>query len=347
MAPAPKSRIQKGVVVEDPNEREHEPLIDIGEDEQQNGTGIPKHLTSEDRRITSPLVQQLSSSPKTTFIKRTSTAADGNTITIRGNATDMREHLKHLGPSNLASRPKTTRYNKVKIKPGHPAYMPGRSISEMGSIGRPESFIKAYESERGIQGGEGEGLLQDAGKDASDGVQALHQGYGSIERRFSRSSNPSGFDGASQDRPALKGDGEQKSGESLRIPRLNISRSNESSDTLGSLETRGSSPTRRKRRAARSGSITENIIEAGGVRKVVLEAGGSSDEDDNATSSHHGKHSKKNSSLSLTGLDENASAEEKGSTVGEDVKKKSKRRKKRNGKKGGEGGEGSAGPSAN
>merc|ERR1711939_605664 len=50
------------------------------------------------------------------FLRRASSGMDGNTIAVRGNMNDMREHLKHLGPSNLASRPKSTRYNTVKIK---------------------------------------------------------------------------------------------------------------------------------------------------------------------------------------------------------------------------------------
>lgn len=31
---------------------------------------------------------------------------------------DMRQHFKHLGPSNVASRPRATKYTSVKIKPG-------------------------------------------------------------------------------------------------------------------------------------------------------------------------------------------------------------------------------------
>src|ERR1700753_3385446 len=37
---------------------------------------------------------------------------------IQREDTDLRQHLRHLGPSNLASKPKQTRINTVKIKPG-------------------------------------------------------------------------------------------------------------------------------------------------------------------------------------------------------------------------------------
>ncbi len=111
--------------------------------------------------------------------------------------------------------------------------------------------------------------------------------------------------------------------------------SGRSSDTLGDLN--GSS-SRKKRATARSGSITENIVEARGIRKVVLETNSSSDDRDENGNEHH--------SLSLEGLDGQANsiddhAEQPTSSKGEEVKKKRRRtRKKKSAKSGGEEGNG-------
>ena len=56
----------------------------------------------------------------TYLLRRRSGGVDGvkpnAPVTLR--AANMKEHLKHLGPSNAASRPKATKYTSVKIKPG-------------------------------------------------------------------------------------------------------------------------------------------------------------------------------------------------------------------------------------
>jgi metal transporter CNNM len=318
MAPAPKARVPKGHIVTDPDApaipEDH--LIEIEDEDALDGTQRERH-GSVSSRGQGPIMT--GTSPKTTFMMRRSSAGqDGNgntTIAIRGNANDMREHLKHLGPSNLASRPKTTRYNTVKIKPGH-AHAPGRqsSVAE-----------EPYRDNPAPEGGEGEGLLKSAGKEASDGVQAVQKGYGTTNNRTSQSpesyqrSVQANFDGA----PGNKWSSTQF---------LSTKRSDsDDSDTMGSLPSQNSSPAPRKRNPARSGSITENIVDAGGVRKVVLETNSSSD-DPEAEARHDGvSYAKNNSQVSLNGHPEDKTEDDNAAHAEDGKKKQNKRRRKRKG----------------
>ncbi|RDL36976.1 CBS-domain-containing protein [Venustampulla echinocandica] len=273
ITPAPKARLQRAhsVAHSDPASRAaEEDLIDLVEGQ---GPDLANRATSGDNRSNSPAV--FGTSPKATFLRRSS-GGDYKSVTVRGNINDMREHLKHLGPSNLASRPKSTRYNTVKIKTGGPT---GRSNSRANSITHRDSIVgEPYHDDPAPQGGEGEGLLS-AGKDAKDGVQALQQGYGSFDPPRSPDSgkgtnveqgDPVGY--PLEPKPSPPSPGKYRSPErGLAI------HSGESNDTLTTLQS-SHAPPGRKRHAARSGSITENIIEAGGVRKVVLETTSSSEE---------------------------------------------------------------------
>ena len=309
MAPAPKARVPKGHIVTDPDApaipEDH--LIEI-EDEDIPGGSQRDRIGSIGSR--GPGASMTSSSPKTTFMMRRSSAGqDGNNTTpiaIRGNANDMREHLKHLGPSNLASRPKTTRYNTVKIK------APGRQSSIVEEL---------YRDNPAPEGGEREGLLKSAGKDASDGVQAVQASYGAIDERNPESiryTTQGNFDGSS---------GKRGSSTQLLSTKHDDS---DGSDTMASLPSRNSSPARRKRNPARSGSITENIVDAGGIRKVVLETNSSSDDADTNGKNDSVSYGKISSQISLNehsedniGNDDKAHAE--------NGKKKQKRRRKRKG----------------
>lgn len=342
LAPAPTyRRAPKGQIVEDHThvKANEDRLIDIEED-TKGETETPKkplRVNSLDvrRSSDSPASGTHSSSlPKASFImRRGSSAADGN-HTVRGSIAEMREQLKNIGPSNLAARPKTTRYSTVKIKPGHVAGQKQRNSSVTSEPYHDDPDHHDENSHIGFQGGEGEGLLRNAGRSASDGVQALQQGYGSMDRVPSRSTQTQGaetsskaaqvnFDGASQSLAnslprAERGD------DHLRVPGQESPGSG--SDTVQSL----SDQAPKKRGIARSGSITENIVDANGVRKVVLQTTSSSDEDsDDESKPLRGKENGGESSRKSDDEDEEAD----GSQV---VKKKKKAtRKRRRGKSGG------------
>jgi len=114
LAPAPKTRFPHG----------------------RSGTAVHDdyHYESEVDERTSLLHKDggskrpsLANGQQTTFLMRrkSSNASDATRGTlianhekIRSGAGDMREHLKHLGPSNAASKPRATKFASVKIKPG-------------------------------------------------------------------------------------------------------------------------------------------------------------------------------------------------------------------------------------
>lgn len=350
LAPAPTyRRAQKGQIVTDPDIPKlhslNETLIDIAE--QQSKEDSPKRRQgSLDARASTQSPGTFGTSPKTTFmVRRGSSAADGSTITVRGNATDMREHLKHLGPSNLASRPKQTRYTTVKIKPGHvvDSKVQPSSVSEEPYRDDPEHYTAAH-------GGEGEGLLQSAGRQASDGVLALQQGYGSVDLHSNRAP-PSPQQVHKSQQVNLEGPAESlinkdsASSDSPHSPsrRLESRGTDSASDTVSSLvRSRQVSPIPRKRGIARSGSITENIVDTNGVRKVVLQtarpSGGDGAEDSYGFTDVTGTNMENGVSSTETSPDDSAPSTSN-HTEGEEVKKKSKRRRKRKNLKDEEGGE--------
>lgn len=274
MTPAPRFRIPKGHVVEDntvATAREPD-LIDIAED----------NILSEDDLHREKTVDGVSKLKPTTTNRRRSSATDSNAGNIKlpsranTNTAEIREHLKHLGPSNLASRPKTTRYNTVKIKPGtgeSPSPAPLNGVQRRTAPRRISETLSDY------HGGIGEGLLTTAGKAASDGVQALKQGYGSFGSPTGSPADkrsPNAHKGV-QARPESLGSTSDEEGRARSLQRAasRDAQASRSRSTIRSLP--ANSRTIHSRGPARSGSITENIIDVNGVRKIVLETTSSSD----------------------------------------------------------------------
>lgn len=260
--PAPKSRVPKGQVVtnlEDNLGDGEEALIDLGEDKKDPHEAMRRHATSVDTRA-------LEANGRPEDLRRHSSTA--NTSDREGGQKkpkpQMRDHLKHLGPSNLASRPRQTRYNTVKIKPGYGTLGEAMSKASDNSDTTPRNSIAA-------QGGVGAGLLNSAGKDAKDGVLAVAAGYGSIPPGAS----PPSPNKARKGLMALA-EHDARGPEEDRPPSKHRSRAN-SESTLGSMYSGTKSPQKNKKGVARSGSITEQIVDAGGIKKTVLEMTSSSD----------------------------------------------------------------------
>lgn len=271
MAPAPKSRAQRGSVAEHPIVHMPEDrLIDFAEEHEPT---VKKILSAD--HASDAAMKDYGTSPKTTFLRRSSSGMDGNTVAVRGNMNDMREHLKHLGPSNLASRPKTTRYNTVKIKSALAPRSESRTDSSIIHESVAEERYLDYPSPA-PEGGEGEGLLRSAGKEASDGVHALQQGYGSFAPNSPRRLSNKQYDGKNDENEPLIKPSSRPESPTKPVTRVDSHESQRSSDTLTSLHSVSSG--HKKKGPARSGSITEHTVEAGGIRKVVLETTSSGDE---------------------------------------------------------------------
>ena len=270
MAPAPRTRVPKGTVVADAPDntgKAEEQLINVDQGKEEPRHNVVRKKASQDKSSWNKTNgSELSSSPRATFLTRrisgSSGVNEGGPVPRRSDSSDIMEHLKHLGPSNLASRPRTTRYNTVKIKPGVPK-IPENAVKDFSS--EPRAIAGAGNTVSGI----GEGLVGSAGKGAKDGVHALQVGYGSIDRpRSSRSTK------ANEDQEGI---GKNASKEATSSSGSSSATSSRSTSTIGSLPERDENRPRRTR-TARSGSITENVIETGGIKKVVLETNGGSDE---------------------------------------------------------------------
>ncbi len=199
------------------------------------------------------------------------------------------DHFHKLGPSNLASRPRQTRYNTVKIKPGGGSLAENiQKVNESATTGSPLAMSTTSPAPHG---GVGTGLLSSAGKEASDGVLAVQQGYGTMGGSPPKSpgkgtTGSGGQSAASQARPAatIQEEEQQPHSRSKSRGSATSNHHSDSESTIGSLHKQNRSTSRadvspsQRRGTARSGSITEQIVDAGGIRKVVLETTSSSEE---------------------------------------------------------------------
>ncbi|KAL8820007.1 MAG: hypothetical protein Q9223_001678 [Gallowayella weberi] len=351
---APKTRVGKhGVIPPEPESNlaeADEILIDLGDDTK------PQHKALQ-RTATGDLAPN-GSAPNNTLkgrgpnLRRTSSIAS---VTKDGQpkAITNRDQFRNLGPSNLASRPRQTRYNTVKIKPG------GGTLSEnlaRVSSNNPEGSPLAVSAvSPAPHGGVGTGLLSSAGKDASDGVLAIQQGYGTIDtpKSGSEGQNKTSSGGPSAVSQANHSDTIPEEESSRQRSQSGTKQHSDNESTVGSLKRKDASPRQMKRGAtARSGSITEQIVDLGGVRKVVLETTSSSEENavastttttndnKNAKSGHDGK---ENAGGGVPVDHQRDEEEDDGSGEGKKGKegqgKRKRRRKKRRAASAGEDGE--------
>ncbi|KAL1610772.1 cell agglutination protein Mam3 [Paraconiothyrium brasiliense] len=284
--PAPRTRIPKGEIVADPTHKHTEAVKDGELQVEQSENSSGKRLS---------LQETPAPKPTTFLLRRKSSGAAGRSLDrsttrgIRSDDPDIRQHLKHLGPSNVASRPKATRIGTVKIKQGIANGIPN-TIPENQM---PRSPVISVKSAHAPQGGVGEGLLESAGREASDGVHSVAVGYGTMAAdRMSWKDDQPRLHAADDETPASpkshqvndngkiivdsnNDDAEENRGRADS----NGKQRSQSVSTIASLR-RSPSPSRsppKKRHTARSGSISENIVEANGVRKIVLETTSSSD----------------------------------------------------------------------
>ena len=265
---APKSRVPKGEVITDPDDtlpNGQENLIDLDDEPKDPRHAMRRHATHTGR------VNSNQGEPgRVQNLRRTSSTAKSidQVSTQRGSKPELRDQWKNLGPSNPASRPKQTRYNTVKIKPG------GGTLTDY--VAKPASDHSRNQS-FAAQGGVGAGLLNSAGKDAKDGVLAVQAGYGSINSGSPPSPKKSRKGSLVPPHTSEDGTIHEES-----RPRSSKHRSRATSQsTLGSMNSldRKHSPLP-KRGTARSGSITEQIVDTGGIKKTVLEMTSSSDDPD-------------------------------------------------------------------
>ncbi len=317
--PAPRARI---AAIHSTTEDHHvvsnqELLIEVDEEDAANVDGTDDSSSKEQRRR--------DSQPDTGAANNTSGRSKNlrslrDNVLRKGSAADLRSQAKHYGPLNLASRPLQTRYNSVKIKPGsQPSEDGGMNVARRPSEGtnRTQSGTSELSERGGNRSETSTPFVNAAGKQASDAVQAL-QDYNTVVTPPRASSSRGGGGGGDGHRTSSVNKGIQATSQS-DVPQSSpetikqsartkddrgstssSSSSSSSESTLGPLPNRSSRSARKTisttRGNVRSGSITENVIEAGGVRKVVLETTSSSEEAEAESSSgnNSNKHEKEN-----------------------------------------------------
>jgi metal transporter CNNM len=339
LTPAPKSRVPKGRFVEEPpslpTHTEEDNTVDLS---NGNPLSPPSGGGTSDvtvRRASTGITHP----PAPTFLLRNKNGevnpATPNEMFTKMGADEIRQHLKHLGPSNLASRPRQTRYQSVKIKaPGVSPTRSGFTDSDSGrrmSADHPQRQLEVI----GYQGGIGAGLLQSAGKDAKDGVHVLKTGYGTIGDHTTVHTNVTKL-------VVPEVDNEHQARTSHPTSPFYTTPNRSKPSSVHSYETRPIDHQKGPSRIsgpARSGSITEQIIDVNGIRKVVLHAtssSGSSDTEIPTGISPAGslRHAQGDAANDDDATQPNPSENEDGPNSRGGKKKRRRRRKKPDGKDG-------------
>lgn len=227
------------------------------------------------------------------------------------------EHLKHLGPSNVASRPRQTRFQTVKIKPGADSGFKA-SIPPI-----PAKHLPVFAAARG-ENGPGHAT---SGKSATDEVLNVQASYGTMNSSSKNSNNNTQSQEQYKDRPARR--------------EYNADKSSTKTASAGSDSTAASVPTQNNssepyhlkkstNNVARSGSITENIVDAGGIKKTVLETTSSSSDIEEDEEEDTGAPFEEMSTHSMTGgSDANIENVAESRPRGAGGRKKRRRRKRK------------------
>lgn len=281
------SRSKEKQVVPKQTSQTNGKLIDVEEDGDHAADEAPRRPSVVERKMSGA-----SHVPGSEYGTSPSRKTQLNTLLRRrsGSATEIHKKVnKHaltpaqkaqrkLGPSNLASAPKSTKFTDFKIKPGGTG---AKATDNLDASKVPETVHEtpsvATSPSLDVSAGIGAGLLENAGKDAKDGVHAVSQ-YGTISPGTLLSRSPS------------KGKVPSLSGKGIGPA---TGDDGEDDDSIGSLESKSSQAAKTKKRIVRSGSIAEKRVSVGGVNKIVLETtSSSSEENQDGASASQSKQSK-------------------------------------------------------
>lgn len=292
LAPAPKSRVPRGRFIEHSAHR--------------NEDGVPELDGEQAEHVEAP--------PPRFQIRLPNSSKNPDSgdqlVTHVGTTDKIREHLKHLGPSNLASRPRQTRYQNVKIKRGRGS--PSRSSTDIESThSASDARSHVNSSTPLLQPADGD----DAGtttkqptksysfptlSEYADGSRApassttplLPQAesngtteYGSMLTKDAATDNHGIANRAVPDIPEAVKEEEESQSRQGQV-------ASPHSSVHGSVNTKGAAEQKRDESSpgrtatpTRSGAITEQVLDVNGVRKVVLHATSSSSSDNEAGAS--------------------------------------------------------------
>jgi len=338
MAPAPKTRWGSRQI--DYN------VVDETDDEHKEPTETDSLLTRRKESDAANTARTKPPNGQATFLmRRKSSAASESTrgnsnsrsaVAVRSNASDMKEHLRHLGPSNAASHPRSTKVTSVKIKPGV-ATIPENAATTKGLVegtrSRPESRMSVSGGAAAVYGTIGT-PLQRARKMSADRMSASE-----ASRIASENTGAPNGDSKKDVPEDTDNRGEL---EPLRLPDKMVVNDGgavtepEDDDVVGEMANSVSTGRSKKRTAARSGSITETTVDVGGFKKMVLETTSSSSDEDGVSPSGSGKpaHSPWFGSSKPDAEEAKEEEEEEPRANGEGGKKRRKKRGKK--KKGGD-----------
>lgn len=313
--PAPRYRVPKGEVFAPTQSEQNviveEDLADLEDKQNRKPESVRRISDTDALKINRP--DQNGIPAKVSSPRRASSTMGGSDrdgLLHRSVNAETLEHLKHLGPSNVASRPRQTRFQTVKIKPGADSSFK----ASIASI--PAKHLPVFAAARGA---DSPGHAT-SGKSATDEVLNVQASYGTMDNSPKTPNNNSQAQEQHKDRSAQRGPNANKSGTSTvsDTTAASLPKDNNISESHYLKKTN---------KIARSGSIMENIIDTGGIKKTVLETtSSSSDIDEDEEEDDGGGPLEEMSTQPLIGDRENAPESRPRSVGG---RKKRRRRKRK------------------
>lgn len=247
----------------------------------------------------------LSTSPgqKATFLMRRSSAGpDGrlqeSTVPVKANLEELKNQLKHLGPSNRNTNPRDTRSTTVKIKSivgSTPAHMSPSGLRPVSlATDRLDTSLEAIQRED-----ESTPLMQGtvSGRGGAQAVRRSYGGAGVSDAQARLAAQTAGdlvpdAGGPDAQKPTIGSEGSSTEADNGRSPGSTAggpptgkeqgSGSGGASSTNSGVSEGSLTP---KHHIVRSGSISENVVETStGVRKIIIQASGAgADPDDDVS----------------------------------------------------------------
>jgi metal transporter CNNM len=272
LTPAPKARPTRSFTENRPGKSSEDTLA---ADNEETDDGKPLHARVNSTGARSDYAVLPSSPRAALFMRRSSAGTDGQAVEtavpFRANFEELKQHLKHLGPSNPATNPKGTRSTTVKIKHGLIATnsnQPRQAPDTGDTVHKPPH----HEDETT--------RLLRPHVSSKDGMQTSRESYGSTSPGLPPLKSPAN---SGQQAGRVDEATQTSTNDSNAVPDIEIgTRQSSSNDSVHSVFTDHSNPMAR-RSYVRSGSITENVVESRGVRKVVLETASSNDDEEVAS----------------------------------------------------------------
>lgn len=367
MAPAPRARAPRGKVITDVSRKPSEQLLEVPQNDQANGSGSPRKMSLPESSAKPPyssfLVRRRSSGNKGTM--ETPNTDDFDVLShlkhlgpsnLANRPNPTRINTVKIKPGAQPDIPKTIPENgrpassPALVSPSRGSILAQDSHAPEGGVGEGLLASAGREASDGVHSlavgygtmaaPTGDRISWKSGRSGPRGdvddapmspgsPPSKAPTYEAAEGGEIVVDNSQGPEEADRKKDNLRPNSRPSSNGSDRAGGSRNTHRSNSVSTIASLRSNRSKSPPKKRHTARSGSISENIVDVNGIKKIVLETTSSSDSEDKALL------------VQADGAQDSNNHSENESNAGSQAGGKKKRKKRGKKKKNGGGGDSS------